>query len=227
MLAPRAVSFLVLLLVTVVHLVAQLLAPEGGVADATQPLLMPALAAVLVTGTPAPRPVLVRITLVALFFSWLGDTLPRLVSGDAGFLVMVGCFLLAQAAYVVAFWPRRAESLLVRPLLVAPYLLALVVLVVLCREGAGGLLPAVVAYGAALTAMAVLATGLGRVAGIGGVVFMVSDSLIALRAFADVELPAHSFWVMLTYVVGQALLVVAVRSRATDAGRRSGLVSAS
>ena len=69
MLAPRAVSYLLLVLVTVVHLLAQLLAPEGGVAEATQPLLVPALAAVLVTGTPAPRLPLVRVTLVALFFS--------------------------------------------------------------------------------------------------------------------------------------------------------------
>ena len=94
--------------------------------------------------------------------------------------------------------------------------LALVVLVALCREGAGDLLVPVVVYGVALAAMAVLATGLGPVAGVGGAVFMLSDSLIALRAFADVELPAHSFWVMLTYVAGQALLVAAVRARAAD-----------
>ena len=110
----------VLALVTAVHLVAQLLDPEGPVADATQPLLMPALAAVLLTGTSVPRSRLVRITLLALFFSWLGDTLPRLASGDAGFLVMVGCFLLAQVAYVVAFWPLRGQSLLARPVLRHP-----------------------------------------------------------------------------------------------------------
>ncbi|KQV67942.1 hypothetical protein ASC64_12230 [Nocardioides sp. Root122] len=225
MLAPRAVSYVLLVLVAVVHLLAQLVAPEGVLAEATQPLLMPALAAVLVVGTPAPRPALVRVTLVALFFSWLGDTLPRLVSSDTGFLLMIGCFLLAQLAYICAFWGFRTGSVLGRPLLLAPYAVALVALVATCRAGAGGLLPAVVVYGTALAAMAVLATGLGRVAGIGGAVFMLSDALIALRAFADVDLPAHSFWVMLTYVVGQGLLVVAVRSRAADADCRAGLVS--
>ena len=64
----------VLVVVTVVHLAAQLGAPGGTVTEVTQPLLMPALAAVLVTATAAPRPVLVRIVLVALFFSWLGDS---------------------------------------------------------------------------------------------------------------------------------------------------------
>ena len=215
----------VLVVVTVVHLVAQLGAPGGAVTELTQPLLMPALAAVLVTATAAPRPVLVRIVLVALFFSWLGDTLPRLVGDDAGFLVMVGCFLLAQVAYVVAFWPFRVDSLVSRPLLVVPYVGALVALVVLCRDGAGALLVPVVVYGVALTAMAVLATGMGRVAGVGGAVFMLSDSLIALRAFADVDLPVHSFWVMLTYVAGQALLVAAVRARAADTAPAPGLLS--
>ena len=221
MLVTRAV----LVLVTAAHLVAQLVVPEGTAAEVTQPLLMPALAAVLVTGTSSSRPRLVRLTLVALFFSWLGDTVPRFVGDDLGFLVMVGSFLLAQVAYVVAFWPARHASLASRPLLVAPYLVALVVLVALCREGAGGLLVPVVVYGVALAAMAVLATGLGPVAGVGGAVFMLSDSLIALRAFADVELPAHSFWVMLTYVAGQALLVAAVRARAADTAPAPGLLS--
>lgn len=164
MLVPRAV----LVLVTTVHLVAQLVAPDGTVAEVTQPLLMPALAVVLVTSVPSSRQRLVRITLVALFFSWLGDTVPRFVGDDAGFLVMVGCFLLAQVAYVVAFWPTRRASLASRPLLVAPYLVALVVLVALCREDAGALLVPVVVYCVALAAMAVLATGLGPVAGVGG-----------------------------------------------------------
>lgn len=227
MVGSRAVSYLVLLVVTGVHLVAQVATPEGPVAEATQPLLMPALALVLVTGTTAPRPALVRLTLVALFFSWLGDTLPRFASGDSGFLLMVGCFLLAQVAYVLAFAPMRARSLVSRPVLFAPYALALVVLVVLCADGAGVLLPAVLVYGVALAAMAVLSTGLGRVAGLGGAIFLVSDSLIALRAFADVELPAHSFWVMLTYVVGQALLVVAVREKVAVATGKPGLQSVS
>ena len=49
--------------------------------------------------------------------------------------------------------------------------------------------------------------------GAGGAVFMLSDSLIALDAFADLALPGHGFWVMLTYVLGQVLLVVAVRNQ--------------
>lgn len=209
--------------VTGVHLVAQLIAPEGLVVDVTQVLLMPLLAAVLLAGTSRPRGRLVTLVLIALFFSWLGDTVPRFVDGDGGFLSLVGCFLVAQLVYAVAFWPLREQSLLGRPAAVAVYVVAFVVLVVLCREEAGPLLIPVAVYGMALVTMAVLATGLGPVAGVGGAVFLVSDSLIALRAFADIDLPAHSFWVMLTYVIGQLLLVLAVREhavRVSDVHRR-------
>ncbi|RYB95055.1 lysoplasmalogenase [Nocardioides oleivorans] len=225
MLVQRAVSYAVLGAVALVHLVAQLVAPEGTVASLTQPLLMPALAAVLVAGTTAPRPPIVRLTLVALVFSWLGDTVPRFLDGDASFGAMIGCFLLAQVAYVVAFRRSLDQPLVTRPALTAPYFLACGVLIALCFEGAGALIVPVVVYGAAITAMAILSTGLGRVGGIGGAVFMLSDALIALHAFAGLDLPAHSFWVMLTYVVGQTMLVVAVRSRAAVAVRKPGLQS--
>jgi uncharacterized membrane protein YhhN len=58
--------------------------------------------------------------------------------------------------------------------------------------------------------MAALSTGVSRLAGIGGAVFLVSDALIALHEFAGLDLPRHGFWVMLTYVVGQALIVAGV-----------------
>lgn len=197
--------------ISIVHLAAQLAAPDGPVAPATQVVLMPLLAWVLLAGTRAPRGRLVRLALVALGFSWLGDTLPKLASGDAGFLLMVGGFLLAQVAYGAAFLPSWRASLVARaPLLLIPYAAVLVTLVALCWRGAGGLLLPVVVYGLALTTMAVLATGLGWQAGVGGAVFLVSDSLIALHAFASLDLPAQGFWVMLTYIVGQALLVLGV-----------------
>lgn len=207
-----------LVVVTTIHLGAQLVAPDGPASQATQVLLMPALAWVLASRTRRPWGRLVRLTLVALGFSWLGDTAPRFLYGDLGFLVLVGFFLLAQITYILAFLPHwRASAAARSPLLVLPYAAGLVALVVVCRDGAGSLFVPVLLYGLALGAMAVLSTGLGAVAGLGGAIFFVSDSLIALRAFADLELPAHGFWVMLTYVLGQTLLVLAVANWALDA----------
>lgn len=97
------------LVVTAVHLVAQLTGPEG-LRVATQVVAMPLLALALLASTRAPRAHLVRWTAVGLGLSWLGDSAPK-VAGEHSFLVMVGFFLLAQVAYVVAFWPRRTASL--------------------------------------------------------------------------------------------------------------------
>lgn len=203
--------------VSVVHLVAELVAPDKLVSNLSQPLLMPALAAVLARGT-ADRGPLVRGVLLALGFSWLGDTLPRFLSGDAAFLSMVGAFLLAQFAYIRAFAPDRQRAAMARNRwLLLPYLAAFAALVLWCAQGAGGMVVPIVIYGAALTLMAVLATGVSRTAGVGGAVFMLSDALIALRAFAGVDLPAHGFWVMFTYLLGQGLIVAAVIERSCDA----------
>lgn len=202
-----------LVVATLVHLVAQAAAPGGVAADLTQVLLMPVLAWVLLTSTPDPKSRLVHLVLLALGLSWLGDTLPRFADegSDVGFGLMLGAFLLAQLAYVAAFLPFASRSILrTRRELLALYAVALVLLLWVTADGAGALLPAVGVYGIAIIAMAVLATGIDRVAAVGAVVFLVSDALIAVRAFADLELPLHSVWVMLTYVAGQTLLVAAV-----------------
>lgn len=202
-----AALFAVLVLV---HLGAQL-ADAQRLAVVTQWLLMPALAATVWLATSRPRARLVRLVLLALGFSWLGDSAPDLADGDAAFLVMVGFFLCAQVTYAVAFWPWRRESAARRPGLVVPYLVVFAALVAACAGAAGALLPAVVVYGVCLATMAVLATGLGRLAGIGGAIFLASDAMIALGSFTEwFDPPVSGFWVMLTYTVGQALLAVAV-----------------
>lgn len=208
-LAP--VSFATALaLVTALHLLAQLVAADEILADITQILLMPLLFGALYCATTAKRPRLVRLVLIAVVFSWLGDTAPRFMGGDSGFLMMVGFFLVAQLFYIAALWPFRRGSVAVRLLPALPYLAVLTALILLCTPGAGVLLVPVVIYGLALVLMAMLSTGLGSLAGVGGAIFLISDGLIALRSFTALDLPAPSFWIMLSYVVGQGLITVAV-----------------
>ncbi|MFD1813791.1 lysoplasmalogenase family protein [Rhodococcus gannanensis] len=205
-------------LLVVVHLAAQL-ADADRLVDVTQWFLMPVLAAILVAVTSSPHSRLVRTALVALAFSWLGDTAPDAFDGDTAFLVMIGFFLLAQLAYVAAFLPYRDRSVLRRPA-VAGYVLAVALLVAACAPGAGALLVPALVYGLCLGTMAVLSTGLGVIAGVGGALFLASDAMIALGAFADwFTPPVEGFWVMLTYIAGQALLAygVAATDRAATA----------
>lgn len=198
--------------VTGVHLWAQWFSVDR-VADGTQWLLMPMLAGALWLDTRPTRSRLARLTLVALIFSWLGDLLPGFFSGDADFLVMVGCFLLAQVTYIAAFRPYADRSVLHSGrIALAPYVVAVALLVVVCAPGAGVLLVPVLLYGACLGAMAVLATGVNPLVWAGGAVFLVSDALIALDAFSDVAIAHNAFWVMLTYVVAQVLIVFGVEA---------------
>ena len=235
---------------TAVHLSAQALlaVPDAAgaadlVASATQVLLMPLLAWVLLAAAPRPYGRLVGLVAVALGFSWLGDTLPRFAQGAPlpealgvaghpadGFLLMVGGFLGAQVAYCVAFWPHRGRSALRRPLPVAVATVALVAVLGLSAPAAGRLVVPVAAYAVLLVGTALLAPGVDRLAGWGGLLFVVSDAMIGLRAFDVVTLPdsavvdaAGGVAVMTTYVVGQALLVAGVlrhRLRAHPAPHR-------
>lgn len=213
-----------LALVTLAHLAAQLVGHDGA-SDATQVLLMPAVAAWLAARTaPGPRQRLVRVFLLGLTFSWVGDTAPRLLDADAGFLAMVGAFFVAQVIYAVALWPLRRGSAAARaPWSLVGYAAALAGVVAVCAQEAGPLLPAVVVYAAALATTSVLAWGLGTAAGVGGLVFLASDAMIALREFAPwFEPPQGGLLVMGTYIAAQALLADAVARRAA-AGARTAL----
>jgi uncharacterized membrane protein YhhN len=207
---------------TALHLVCDV-AGWNALADATQVLLMPALALFLAGSAREPAPLL-RLTRWAILFSWLGDSVPLLLTGDAAFGVKLACFLLAQVCYIRAFAPYAATSLLrTRRAWLAPYAVAVVVLLALCVPAAGALAPAVVVYGCCLATMAVLATGLNPLTWAGAAVFMTSDSLIALDAFGVWTQPGHDFWVMATYCAAQLLLVLGVlRQAAAEAGEAPG-----
>ncbi|MFW5417686.1 lysoplasmalogenase [Nocardiopsis sp. CNT-189] len=213
------------LLLAAVHL-AVLLLGAGAWDRPTQVLLMPALALAVLAAAERPRSRPVALLAAALFFSWLGDALPALASGDTAFLLMVGGFLAAQLVYVLLFWPYRDRSVLLRRRwLLAPYAGAVAALVWLCAPHAGGLLVPVLAYGAVLGLMAVLATGAGPWTAAGGALFLASDGLIALRAFVPgFAPPLDGFWVMASYCAAQALIALGAlkRAEAPPAGAAGG-----
>jgi len=210
--------------ITVIHLFFDLTHAHSA-ADATQVLLMPPLAWSLIsewrrsTGG-RPRPALVRLTLWALFFSWLGDTLPRFFDSDsdAGFIVMVLAFLCAQVSYIRGFAPYRHRSVRFHSRgWMLFYVVALVVLWALTVPDAGVMAVAVIIYGLCLTTMAIRATGVHLLTWIGGSIFMLSDGLIALDAFDDsYHFGQQDFVVMLTYCVAQLLITRGVLATARE-----------
>jgi uncharacterized membrane protein YhhN len=199
------------LAVSAVHLVGQL-AGSGLVQTVTKPLLMPALLVWAVTALPPTR--LRTLLVVALGWSWLGD-LGLMPDGETWFLLGLGAFLLAQLTYATAFWPFRDHSVLARPITALPYAVVLVGLLAVLWGDLGTLRIPVTIYATVIVAMAVLATGLNRATAIGAGLFVVSDALIALNTLTGtLSLPAHGFWVMLTYLAAQGLLAQGIRAGA-------------
>jgi uncharacterized membrane protein YhhN len=94
-----------------------------------------------------------------------------------------------------------------RPALVLPYVAAWVGLNAYLWPRTGKNRAPVLVYSAALlsTALAALDTG-DAVTAAGGVLFMTSDSILALGRFGDVHVPGGEGVVMATYTAAQACL---------------------
>ncbi|WP_405917467.1 lysoplasmalogenase [Streptomyces sp. NBC_00728] len=167
-----------------------------------KPLLMPLLAACAgVRGGP-------RLLVAALLLGWCGD-LALMSDADPAFLVGMACFAAGHVCYLVLFrrTPRGGRA----AWLPGAYAAVLVALVVLLWPGLpAGLRVPVAGYSLLLTAMAYGATRLGPVAALGGALFMLSDTLIATGVADWPQLPKAAFWIMITYVVAQFLLVQGV-----------------
>lgn len=174
------------------------------VADVGYVLLMPALIAFVFTMVRRrTRPV--TLTVVALFWSWMGDW------ADSVLLVKIIFFLLAQIAYAAAFWPMRRRSVLFRPVPLLAYLALIAFLIATLASRAGSLTGAVAGYGVLLGVMAVLATGVNRTVGLGAFVFLLSDIVLAVHLFVGPDvIPLSLALNSALYLPAQLLIVVGV-----------------
>ncbi|MEO7268925.1 MAG: lysoplasmalogenase [Knoellia sp.] len=197
--------------VVVVHLGAHLTSAEP-LANATQWVAVPWLLIALVSQTGL-RSRLARFMAGGLLFSWIGDTLPDFVPDSVAFIALMGSFLVAHVLFIAGFWPWRRESLL-GSRWAWGYAAVAVVMVLVCAPHAGALTVGIAVYAAALALMALLSAGVHRLAGLGGVIFLVSDGLIAVGEFVpSVDVPLPGFWVMATYLGAILLLTLGVVRR--------------
>lgn len=169
-----------------------------------KPLLMPLLAAYAASrGAP-------RLLVAALLCGWGGDTL-LLLDAEPAFLAGMGSFAAGHICYLALF--RSYDEARARSALFAPaYGTVLVTTVALLwPDLPPDLRVPVAGYSLLLTAMAyAAATRLGLIAGLGGALFVLSDSLIATGVAEWPQPPRPDLWIMLTYVAAQSLLVIGV-----------------
>jgi uncharacterized membrane protein YhhN len=184
------------------------------IAFVTVILAMPALIGVVLTGRLV-RDRFTGLVIVALFFSWLGDWLGDLIEPHV--LAKIIFFFVGHIFYVMAFWPYRRRSVLHRPLPLAAYVVVIGGLLIWIAPSSGILAPAVVIYGVLLGVMAVLASGLNWLAGLGSIIFVASDLSIAVTAFAfPGRIEESELLIMSTYLVAQLMIVLGVLQRQAD-----------
>lgn len=181
-----------------------------------KPLLMPLLVAYVIT-LRGPR-----LLVAALLFGWGGD-LALLFDADPAFLIGMGSFAAGHVCYLALFsrhslFGRRRTG----PLLGAAYAAALLSTVTLLWSDLPVELRIPVAgYSLLLTAMAYRSSALGRPAGLGGALFLLSDTLIATGVAEWPQLPRPDFWVMATYVAAQYLLATGALAAQRAYGREA------
>ena len=192
-------------LVSALHLLSLITGPSW-LEFVTKALLMPTLAAWVVLRRGP------WLIVAALGFSTVGDVLLQV---DGLFIAGMAGFAAAHVCYVTFFVRSGAVRALRRrwPVVVL-YVLAWAGLLWLLWPGLGDLQLPVAAYSLLLTATAVTSAGFSLRAGIGGALFLISDSLIAAR-IADLPVPPlGDLWVMITYLLAQYLLASAATNRA-------------
>ncbi|WP_237067775.1 lysoplasmalogenase [Microbulbifer guangxiensis] len=156
------------------------------------------------------------LTLVALGFSALGDVLLAL-EFPLQFVAGLAAFLVAQLVYTANFlrgaqWRSQRFAMRALPLLLAASLLASQLL-----PAAGQLAAAVSFYLLAITGMALSAAAHRGRSGLlfaGAIIFMISDTLIAVNRFL-LPLPMAGTAIMVTYYGAQLALLYGIgRARA-------------
>lgn len=182
-----------------------------------KPLIMISLGVYYLT---AKRPISKPIV-GAIIFSFFGDVLLMLQAKDELFFMLgLGSFLIAHVCYILAYMQHRTESegiALNGPQKIRfafPVVLAGTGLITVLYPHLGGLKIPVILY--AIVLMVMVLQGLFRYGFtnsisfwsvfVGAVIFMISDSLIAINKFLTF-VPLAGLAVMSTYMLAQFLLI--------------------
>ncbi len=214
-------AFLPYVLVSGVH-VAALAGTSDAIAASTKLLLMPALAFALLWGGWRLHPrTVVPLLSAAVLFSWLGDGAGTFFAFAPTLPLMLAFFGLAHLLYIWAFWRHLALRRL--PWWSLVFLAWWVVLLIVLWPLLGGLSFAVAGYGLVLGGTASLASRCHPLVVYGGILFLASDTILAFRLFAPELMPDWtSPAVMLTYTLGQGLIIagalVTLRDRQSPSG---------
>lgn len=186
-----------------------------------KPLLMPSLAIAVLHWIKRQEISLPSAGLVfcALAFHTIGDILLSF-NGENFFVTGISAFFTGHIFYIVSLCRQLSRVKTSGKLGIIALTAAAAIAFMLPYRISGFLQVCAYIYGTALLSivsfsLAGLMEG-HRNAGltlIGGVLFVISDSMIALSSFNSLHLPFHDSLIMITYIAAQFLIVISFRER--------------
>jgi uncharacterized membrane protein YhhN len=185
----------------------------------TKPFIVPLLIGYLVSTLAVIKSVVHKWVIAALIFSWIGDVLLMAESYDSKFFIFgLISFLIAHICYIDFFQVvKRKEKVRIYLLFILPVITYYLVLIGLLYSHLGALKIPVIVYGAVISAMLALALHMffikykdaGIMMLIGAVLFILSDSVLAINKFYK-PFEYASIVIMTTYALAQLLIVLGV-----------------
>ena len=184
-----------------------------------KPLIMVWIAFYFIVNLTDKSHPVVLPTLIAFFFSWVGDLL-LLLSGTLFFLSGLGAFLIAHLFYIYAFLQvedsNRTPFLRKKAWMFLPFIAYSVPMFWILFPGMSQFMRIItIIY--TLTILTMAGSALNRKTRVpensfllvmmGAIFFVCSDSLIAVNKFA-LKIPHSGFWVMSSYILAQLLMMI-------------------
>jgi len=197
----------------VVHIAAAYL-NKPDIQDMSKALLMPLLIYLLFSEAKGVITLSRLLLALGLVFSWGGDLFLIQKNEEIFFLAGLGMFLVAQLMYAYVMYKSTFQSPKIQIKSLIQVIILGIILLSIILPNAGGLAAPVAVYAVCILMMlsaAILRKALTtndsyQWAMIGAVLFVLSDSSIAINKFV-MELPLSHFLIMSTYIAAQYLIV--------------------
>lgn len=187
----------------------------------TKPLLMTLLAFWFFINTKNNSTTFSKFILIGIIFSVAGDTFLMFVNNNPNFFLLgLSSFLITHIFYIIGFnkFPNFSKGIIASKkwfiIPVSIYLISFLTYIWYDLPNAFKI--AVTVYGCVISVMLISAinlkwrvsSGLSKYIIIGAILFVFSDSAIALEKFKTVGIPSNimGFIIMTTYIIGQYLI---------------------
>ncbi|WP_424963101.1 lysoplasmalogenase [Ekhidna sp.] len=198
--------------VSVANVIAKVI-PSEELEQFTKPLLMPLLMFYVYRSSIGKTTLRVLLLSGALLFSWLGDVVLMYQADERFFMAGIGLFLIAQVIYVVVLRRSSYQRPGFNLYRIFPFLLYGLALWYLLLPAGDFTIPILV-YGSVIMTMAIMARlregntsqESYRMALYGSLLFVLSDSILAINSF-HTTIPYAGVFIMATYCTAQLLLV--------------------